>query len=141
MPTLQINTRGAWSNVVQFDQAKLDDVLAGLKGLAQGLGADVKWSVVHDDGERQWLPDIHTGAFPGWNDVTPTSPAPLVDVFVSAFDASDGVGVVMMAWRSSTDPDRWVISGSEEPILMPVYAWGPVMDPQDIPAAMKREAA
>ncbi|ULU26618.1 hypothetical protein DYST_03564 [Dyella terrae] len=141
MLTLQINTAGSWRHVTDFAEEKLNDVLAGLKGLAQGLGADVKWSILNRAGQRQFLPDIHTGDFPGWNDVTATSPPPLVDVFVSAYDASDDVGVVMMAWRSATDPNCWVISGSEEPILMPIYAWGPVMDPQDIPAALKREAA
>jgi hypothetical protein len=142
MPTLQINIEGTytWRSVVQFDQAKRDDVLAALKELAQALGPQVRWSILHD-GLREQLHDIHTGAIDPWNDVTPTSPPPLIDVLVSAYDASEDAGVVMMAWRSTADPNRWVISGSEEPIHMPVYGWKPVICPSQVPADLRREAA
>lgn len=139
MLTLQVNTSGAWKNIVQFHEAARDEVLVGLKGLAQALGDDVTWCLVHGDGHREWLKDIHSGAFPGWEDDPTKLPAPLEDVLVSAWDASEGKGIVFMAWRSDTAHDRWQLSGSDEPLLLPVYAWGPVMAPhRDVPEALKK---
>lgn len=141
MITLQINTAGAWKNVVQFDESQREGVLDGLKGLAQALGPKVTWCLVDENGKREWLHDIHSGAFPGWDDITPTWPAPLQDMLVSAYDESEGKGVVFMAWRASTNPDRWVLSGSEEPLLMPVYACGPIMEPAPVPAHLHQQVA
>lgn len=127
MTTLQVNTNGAWKSVASFDAARREDVIAGLSGLAQQLGESVTWCLLHDDGKREWLRDIHADGFPGWDNVTPTSPAPLLDVLVSAWDESDRECQVYMAWRSATDPDRWMLSGSDEVLPFQVYAWGPVM--------------
>lgn len=143
MLTLQINTSGSWKNVVHFENDKREEVLAGLTGLAQALGNNVTWCFWHHETAcREWLHDLHKAMFPGWNDDPTELPPPLVDVLVSAWDASEGEGVVFMAWRSATQPDRWMISGSDEPLLLPVYAWGPIMAPHsDVPVALKAAKA
>lgn len=128
--TLQINSNGAWRNVVKFEAPKRDDVVAGLHGLAYALGEDVKWCLLLDDGKRDRLQFEMRGLFPGWDDVTPTAPAPHVDVMVSVWDEIDAQAHVYMAYRSSKDdPDRWLISGTEEPLPFKPYAFGPIVLP------------
>lgn len=52
---LQVNTKGAWRQVLDFGAEQLAAVIEGLVPLARALGSDVRWSVVHDDGHRVWL--------------------------------------------------------------------------------------
>jgi hypothetical protein len=139
MITLQINTAGAWKNLVQFDDAEREEVLTGLKGLAQALGDRASWCLLHDDGHREWLRDIGAGAFPGWEDDPAKLPPSLQDVMVSVYDVRDGVAMTLMAWRSDRDPPRWHLTGTDETVPFPVYAWGPSMAPhKDVPEALKQ---
>lgn len=71
-----------------------------------------------------------------WLPITSEKPAPLEDVLVSAFDASENEAVVFMAWRSNSDPGRWLISGSDEPLLLPVFAYCNVVAPAPVPGAL-----
>lgn len=51
---LQINTAGAWKNVVAFEAAKEREVESAVHRLA-GAVPDAKWCVVDDLGNRRWL--------------------------------------------------------------------------------------
>ena len=54
---LQVNTAGAWKDVVTFDALRTNDVVAALEPLAIVLGPEVKWCLVSDDNsKRNWLP-------------------------------------------------------------------------------------
>lgn len=73
-----------------------------------------------------------------WLPVTPGSPDACEDVMVTAWDAAEKEAVVFMAWRAKSDPGRWLISGSDEPLLLPVFAWQPVVAPcAQVPASLK----
>lgn len=53
---LQINTSGAWRNVVDFQADRRDAVLRALPELARAVGDDnARWCVVDDAGKRDWL--------------------------------------------------------------------------------------
>jgi hypothetical protein len=53
---LQVNTAGAWKNVVDFPEQRREEVLAALSELRLALREDdPKWSVVDDKGRREWL--------------------------------------------------------------------------------------
>lgn len=53
---LQVNTAGAWKHILDFDQARREEVLVALRVLADAIGPDrAKWSFVDDKGKRQWL--------------------------------------------------------------------------------------
>jgi hypothetical protein len=73
-----------------------------------------------------------------WLPITSEKPAPLEDVLVSAFDPSENEAVVFMAWRSNSDPSRWLISGSDESLLLPVFAYSQVPAPAAVPEALSR---
>lgn len=53
--TLQVNTRGAWRNLMEFDEARLAEVRRAVGEFARVMGADAKWCFVHPDGHREWL--------------------------------------------------------------------------------------
>lgn len=130
MLTLQINTKGGWRNVLDFHADKRDDVIAGLKSLANILGDTAKWSVLHEDGRREWLLGIHLGPFPGWQDVTAEQPAALTDVLVSVFSSGDEEPMTFMAYRKRPGSDEFYVSGSTgDDRVKGVYAWGPIMEP------------
>jgi len=131
---LQVNTSGSWRNVLTFAPARRTEILASLAPLANTLGDNTTWCIHHPDGKREWL---HTEDFASnrWCPVTASEPAPLVDVMVSAYDASDNAGIVFMAWRNAAG--NWFISGSDEPLLLPVYAYSHVMEPALAPAAQQ----
>lgn len=129
MITLQINSKGAWRHVVDFDASRRDEVILGLAGLASALGKDVQWFLLTEEGKREWLPHLATQMFPGWDDVTPSAPAPNVDVMVTVWDDVDAKAHVYMAYRSGRDPDLWRISGTEEPLPFKPYAFGPIQVP------------
>lgn len=52
---LQVNTAGAWRNVIEFTPAQALKVLQAVKILQTALGDRAKWCVLHDDGQREWL--------------------------------------------------------------------------------------
>lgn len=129
---LQVNTSGSWRNVLTFEPAQRAAILAGVAELANVLGDTTTWCLHHPDGKREWL---HAEDFAQWRPITDVDPAPLVDVIVSAYDASDREGVVFMGWRDRKG--AWFISGSDEPLLLPVYAYRPVLAPAPAPAAQQ----
>lgn len=58
---LQVNTNGAWRNVVESDESRKEEVLAAVARLA-AAGPGSKWSLLYPDGRRRWvLFDPHTG--------------------------------------------------------------------------------
>lgn len=57
---LQINTSGAWKNVVEFDAARTHEVEDAAASLARALGG-AKLAVLDDDGTRRYLNE--RGAF------------------------------------------------------------------------------
>lgn len=131
---LQVNTSGSWRNVLTFDPARRAEIVAGLAGLANTLGDDTTWCVHRPDGKREWL---HAEDFAprDWLPVTSTEPAPLVDVMVSAYCACDRTPDVFMAWRNAQG--IWLISGTNEPLSLTVYAYCPIMAPAPVPAAQQ----
>lgn len=58
---LQINTSGAWRNVVDFPAERHDAVVRALPELARAIGDDnARWSILDDSdktgsGKREWL--------------------------------------------------------------------------------------
>ena len=52
---LQVNTSGAWKNVLDFDKSRLDQVRKAIDVLAAAIGHTAKWCIVDDNGKRQWL--------------------------------------------------------------------------------------
>lgn len=58
---LQVNTSGAWRNVVDFPAERRDAVLRALPELARAIGdGNARWSIVDDtdrsgSGKREWL--------------------------------------------------------------------------------------
>lgn len=55
MLTLQINTRGAWHNVVEFEKSRRREVEAAALVLGLALGGRATFCVVDARGERTWL--------------------------------------------------------------------------------------
>lgn len=51
---LQVNTSGAWRNVVEFDASDRPRMIAVLIPLAK-LVPNAKWCLVDDQGKREWL--------------------------------------------------------------------------------------
>lgn len=51
---LQINTSGAWRNVVEFQVADTQRVCRAAESLAAILGPDTAWSYVSDFGDRYY---------------------------------------------------------------------------------------
>src|SRR5690348_14200941 len=135
---LQVNTSGSWRNVLTFAPANRGRILASLAPLATTLGESTTWCLHHPDGKREWL---HAEDFTAgdWLPVTAEEPAPLVDVMVSAYDACDAQGVVFMAWRNRAGV--WILSGSDDPLTLPVYAYRAVIAPAPIPASVQKAAA
>jgi len=53
---LQINTSGAWRNVVDFPDERRDAVLRALPELARAIGDEnARWCIVDAAGKRDWL--------------------------------------------------------------------------------------
>lgn len=52
---LQINTAGAWKNVVTFDAARRAEVVKAVGNLAGILGDGARWCILHEGGRREWL--------------------------------------------------------------------------------------
>lgn len=52
---LQLNTNGAWKHVVDFPAERREEILHATIVFARVLGSSIKWSIVHDDGKREWL--------------------------------------------------------------------------------------
>lgn len=53
---LQVNTAGAWKDVLVFDVARAREVIEALRVLNVALGQDQpKWCLVNDSGARKWL--------------------------------------------------------------------------------------
>jgi hypothetical protein len=137
--TLQLNTSGAWRNVMQFAAESRDDVLRATHIFAGVLGKGAKWSILHADGRREWLPDL----MGPWKPIGAMSPKPITDVMVCSVDG-DGDRQVFMAYRKIVpgQASAWTVSGTED-VRVPghVYAWTPVIESAPEPAEMKRVAA
>lgn len=54
--TLQVNSTGAWRNVIEFDAVRRDNVVQALWVLSQALGG-ARFCLMHPDGKREWLKD------------------------------------------------------------------------------------
>lgn len=52
---LQVNTSGAWRDVIEFDDTADAADVAFAAGLLQSAAPDSKWCLVTDDGRRIWL--------------------------------------------------------------------------------------
>jgi hypothetical protein len=53
---LQINTSGAWRNVVEFEADRCEAVLDALPEFARAINEDrARWCIVDDHGSRHWL--------------------------------------------------------------------------------------
>lgn len=59
MLRLQINTTGAWRNVLAFPPGATDQVLRAVRILA-AVSPDAKWCVLDGDDRRRWI-DPQTG--------------------------------------------------------------------------------
>lgn len=58
---LQINTSGAWRNVVEFDiqwRAALLEALVPFALALNKTGRPAQWCILHDDGHREWLGNL-----------------------------------------------------------------------------------
>lgn len=51
---LQVNTTGAWRNVVACDVGREDEVLAAVERLA-AAGPESKWSLLYPESRRRWV--------------------------------------------------------------------------------------
>lgn len=133
--TLQINTSGAWKNMLTFEPARRAEVMRALKVFAGVLGASTRWCLLHPDGKREWLAD---GIGP-WTEVAVTAPTLLEDVMVSVFAPGDAESTVFMAYRKRDG--EYYISGTCDQRVRSVYAWAPVMDGAAVPVAAREVAA
>lgn len=52
--TLQINTHGAWRNVLAFEAEREAEIIVALKPLARAVPL-AGWCVLYADGRRNWL--------------------------------------------------------------------------------------
>jgi hypothetical protein len=126
--TLQINTSGAWKNVMTFAPGRRAEVLRGLRLFAGILGPSAKWCLLREDGSREWLP----GDLGPWRPITDEQPLPLQDVLVSVYHRG-AQPMVFAAYRRGAE--EWVISGTDhERVVGEVYAWAPCLDPAKRPA-------
>ena len=51
---LQVNTAGAWKNVVRFEPARRPQVIEAVAILSRPVPA-ATWCIVHADGRREWI--------------------------------------------------------------------------------------
>lgn len=129
--TLQINTNGAWKNMLTFEPARRAEIMRALKVFAGVLGATTRWCLQHPDGKREWLAE---GISP-WTLTAVAEPALLDDVMVSVLSPLDDAPTVYMAYRKS-DGDYY-LSGTCDELIRHVFAWAPVMDAAPSPEAQK----
>lgn len=52
---LQVNTAGAWKDVCHFEAARKAEVAKAVAQLASIAGVKATWSVLHDNGKREWI--------------------------------------------------------------------------------------
>lgn len=52
---LQVNTSGAWKDVVRFEPTRKAEVIEAVRVLQKALGEHTKWCVVDETGNREWL--------------------------------------------------------------------------------------
>ena len=52
--TLQVNTHGAWRNVLTFDLAREAEVVEACRHLARAV-PETKWCILYADGRREFL--------------------------------------------------------------------------------------
>lgn len=128
--TLQINTSGAWKNLLTFAPKRRDEVLRATAVLAGVLGESTTWCLVHPDGKREWL----KGPLSPWTPVATALPEPLVDVLVSVADGLDEEPIVFMGYLKSDGQWYFTSSGTDQ-VVRGVYAWQPV--PEPAPAAQQ----
>ena len=120
---LQINTRGAWRDLLQFRPEHRADVLRATKLLGGILGDEIQWCMVQEDGRHQRLPNMRGP----WLPITGEYPEPLRDVMVTVYDANEHV--VYMAYRKQGDPSDFYLSGTFDQVLHNAYAWTEVIAP------------
>lgn len=123
---LQVNTSGSWRNVLTFEPAKRNAIIAGLAGLANTLGDATTWCLHHPDGKREWL-HLEDFQMASWSPITAIEPAPLDDVMVSVFAPGDEEPVVFMAYRKQAGSDLFYLSGTPDQVIRGAYAYASVM--------------
>jgi hypothetical protein len=122
--TLQINTSGAWKNLLTFAPERRDEILRATAVLAGVLGDSTTWCLVHPDGKREWL----KGPLSPWTPVATALPEPLVDVLVSVNDGLDDEPIVFMGYLKPDGQWYFTSSGADQ-VIRGVYAWAPVLEP------------
>ena len=122
---LQINTRGAWKNLLQFGPEHRADVLHAAKLLGAIWRDDIQWYIVQEDGRHENLPDM-CGP---WLPITNGYPEPLKDVMVTVYDVNEHENVVYMAYRKQADSADFYLSGTFDQVLRNAYAWTDVIAP------------
>lgn len=139
MATIQLKVAGSWRNVLSVNEENIDLAHAVVQGTLRALRIMVAPRLLREDGQE--VPVVGAKQADDWRPITDSDPAPLHDVMVSAYDSSESEAVVFMAWRSNSDPSRWLISGSDELLLLPVYAYCEVMAaavaPKELSARME----
>ncbi|WP_424682952.1 hypothetical protein [Frateuria sp. YIM B11624] len=126
MIILQINTAGAWREVLHFEPENREKVLAGLAALAGVIGDSARWCLLHQGGrhhgKREWLHDIGQ-RIPEWASITPEEPAPLQDVEISVFAPGDDEPTTFMAYRKQAGSELFYLSGTPDQVVRGAYAW------------------
>ncbi|MEI7036469.1 hypothetical protein [Fulvimonas yonginensis] len=135
---LQVNTSGAWRNVLAFEADRRDQVLAGLSALAGVLGDSAQWCLLHPNGRREWLHDIGARVR-AWAPVTGEEPAPLQDVEISVFAPGDEEPTTFMAYRKQAGSELFYLSGTPDQVVRGAYAWRET--DQAAPLSLRRKAA
>ncbi|MGA7438607.1 MAG: hypothetical protein WBW32_10840 [Luteibacter sp.] len=62
MITLQVNTAGAWRNVLTFASHRAPAMREAVKALQAAADTTAKWCFL-DDGRREWLPEPLASTF------------------------------------------------------------------------------
>ena len=53
--TLQVNTSGAWRNVLDFEVARKPEVVAAVNALFDAVDHRASFCLVHPNNRREWL--------------------------------------------------------------------------------------
>lgn len=128
MITLQINTNGAWKNVLQFEPTRRNEILRALAVFASVLGRNTRWCLVNEAGKREWLHEDISA----WTLTDDYMPDCLQDVMVSVASSDGDQPLVYMAYRKPLG--GWYLSGTADDKIGNVYAWAPIIiEPASVP--------